>query len=262
MKLNKKKKYLQISLNNDLFEAQEIIRNLPRSSNILVEAGTPLIMKYGANSLSSLVKRPPGGEIVIPVLPSDSKEMQSLVKLFLNSLFDFRPNFLSGSSYDEYTNFDYYFVADIKCADLADKEVKLAKEMGASAATCLGIAPIETIDNFIYRCQKLGLDSVVDMINIENPLFILRKLKTPPDMVILHRGVDESRDNSKQIPYYRIKEIKGNYDMLVAVAGVDDLAGLEEAFFNDANIVILWKAFFNYNKKGINLVKNILAKIQ
>jgi len=152
-------------------------------------------------------------------------------------------------------------VADIKCADLADKEVDIAYRAGVSAATCLGLAPIETIDNFIQKCKQFGLDSAIDMINVENPILVLQKLQNPPDIVILHRGVDETKSSNKQIPYYQIKQIKGSYGILVAVAGADSLASVEEAFFNDADIVVLWQKFYRYSSESIDLVKKILARI-
>ncbi|MGB9680751.1 MAG: orotidine 5'-phosphate decarboxylase / HUMPS family protein, partial [Minisyncoccia bacterium] len=117
-----------------------------------------------------------------------------------------------------------YIVADNKCADLARREVEMMANAGANAATCLGVAPIETIDRFIEECQKFNIDSMVDMMNVENPLAVLKRLKKLPDVVILHRGVDETEfSKEKQIPYYQIKQIKGAYDILVAVAGGDTI---------------------------------------
>jgi len=224
MKLNKKKRYLQVSFNNSLLEAQKIIQELPSSDRVLIEVGTPLIIKYGMKALSFLRQ----------------------YSVYYSS---------NGVSANR------YLVADIKCADLADKEVRLASESGVSAATCLGIAPIETIENFIYQCRNHSLDSVIDMINVENPFLVLQKLRNSPDIVILHRGVDESRVSSEEVPYYQIGKIKGSYDVLVGVAGVDSLADIEKAFFNGADIVILWKAFFNYSKEGIDLINHLLKRI-
>ena len=46
-KLNPKKKYLQVALNSTLGEARKIINSLPVSDRIIIEAGTPLIKRYG-----------------------------------------------------------------------------------------------------------------------------------------------------------------------------------------------------------------------
>ena len=85
-----------------------------------------------------------------------------------------------------------YIVADNKCTDLAAREVQMVAEAGANASTCLGIAPIETIDEFIKECDKAEIDSMIDMMNVEDSLSVLKKLKKLPDVVILHRGVDET----------------------------------------------------------------------
>jgi len=135
-----------------------------------------------------------------------------------------------------------YIVADNKCADLGQREAEIMAKAGASAATCLGVAPIETIDAFIEECEKYGLDSMIDMMNVENALLVLKKLKQLPDVMILHRGVDETEfSKEKQIPYYQIKQIKGSYDILVSVAGGDTIQEVQRALFNDADIVVVWK---------------------
>ena len=53
---------------------------------------------------------------------------------------------------------------------------------------------------------------MIDMMNIDFPINVLRKLKQPPQVVILHRGVDEERDNrEKMLPLHEIRRIKANY---------------------------------------------------
>ena len=44
-----------------------------------------------------------------------------------------------------------YIVADLKCMDRGSTEVEAAMEAGASAVTCLGLAPVETINEFIKK---------------------------------------------------------------------------------------------------------------
>jgi bifunctional enzyme Fae/Hps len=70
-----------------------------------------------------------------------------------------------------------YIVADLKCMDRGSREVEAAAEAGVSVATCLGLAPIETINEFIRECGKAGIDSMIDMMNVENALAVLKKLK-------------------------------------------------------------------------------------
>ncbi len=156
-----------------------------------------------------------------------------------------------------------YIVADNKCADLAAREVEMMANAGANAATCLGVAPIETIDRFIEECQKFNIDSMVDMMNVESALAVLKKLKKLPDVVMLHRGVDETEfSKEKQIPYYQIKQIKGNYNVLVAVAGGDTIREVQRAIFNDADIVVVWKNFYQPSAETAQLAKSFLKEIK
>ena len=156
-----------------------------------------------------------------------------------------------------------YIVADNKCADLAAREVEMMANAGANASTCLGVAPIETIDSFIEECAKFNIDSMIDMMNVENALSVLKKLKKLPNVVMLHRGVDESEfSKEKQIPYYQIKQIKGNYNILVAVAGGDTIREVQRAIFNDADIVVVWKNFYQSNIETAKLAESFLGEIK
>ncbi|MBI4276593.1 orotidine 5'-phosphate decarboxylase, partial [Candidatus Uhrbacteria bacterium] len=117
---------------------------------------------------------------------------------------------------------DAYIVADLKTMDRGETEVSIASRYGANAAIALGLAPIETLNAFIAACEANGLDAMIDMMNVEFALTILRALKKPPQVVLLHRGVDEEHFNrEKQIPYHEIARVKGNYNILLSIAGGD-----------------------------------------
>jgi 3-keto-L-gulonate-6-phosphate decarboxylase len=123
--------------------------------------------------------------------------------------------------------------------DGALEEVDLAHNAGASAATVLGSASVETINLFIKRCKELNVISMIDMINIEEPLKILMKLNQPPDVVILHKGRDEETTRGKVIKYKHINKIRSKYDVLISAAGGVDLKEASSAIFNGANIVVV-----------------------
>src|SRR3989304_8995191 len=138
-----------------------------------------------------------------------------------------------------------YVVADLKTMDRGSTEVILAKQGGASGAIALGQAPVETINAFIESCDANGIDSMVDMMNVEHPIKILRKLKKIPDVVVLHRGVDEETFNrDKPIPYIQINKVRASFNLLIAIAGGDTIREVQRAVFNDANIVVVWKEFY------------------
>jgi bifunctional enzyme Fae/Hps len=156
-----------------------------------------------------------------------------------------------------------YIVADTKCADLALRDVKMVVEAGAKAATCLGVAPIETIDRFIEECKRQGIDSMIDMMNVPDPVNVLKKLKSLPNIVVLHRGVDETEfSKEKQIPFYQINQIKDNFDVFVSVAGGDTIEEVQRAIFNGADIVVVWKAFYQSTAETTKLAEEFLKEIK
>jgi 3-keto-L-gulonate-6-phosphate decarboxylase len=103
----------------------------------------------------------------------------------------------------------------------------------------MGSAPTEALDIFIETCDELGMDSMVDMMFVERPLKVLRPLKKPPTVAVLHRGRDEERTRGKVIQYKQINKIKSKYDILVSAAGGVDLKEAQTASFNGANIVVV-----------------------
>lgn len=158
---------------------------------------------------------------------------------------------------------DVYIVADTKCMDRGKTEVQIAKMGGASAATALGAAPLETINYFISACNELGLDSMVDMIGVEQPIKVLRKLKKQPTVVVLHRGVDEEAfDKNKPIPYIQINKVRSSFNTLISIAGGDSIREVQRAIFNDANIVVVWKNFYSPDSNTATLAEEFLKEIK
>jgi bifunctional enzyme Fae/Hps len=214
--LNKRSRYLQIALNNDLDEARSIIRQLPRSDRILVEAGTPLIKTYGYQGIREIVNAWRG-----------------------------------------------YVVADLKTMDRGNTEAMLAHTAGASGAIAAGQAPIETLNEFIKSCADLGIDSMVDMMNVAQPIQVLRKIKKMPNVVILHRGVDEETFNrTKPIPFVQINKVKSSYDVMISIGGGDTIREVERATFNGADIVLVWKEFYQATNQTAQLANDFLAAIK
>ena len=225
MILEKKKKYLQIALNSTLGEASEIISNLPVSDRIILEAGTQLIKRYGTQAIRSIYEL--------------WKEQLSESKIIP------------------------YIVADLKTMDRAETEILISKEAGASGVICLGQAPLETINSFIDSCEKNGIDSMLDMMNIEYPVKILLLLRKQPDVVILHRGVDEEKFNkNKPIPYVQINKVLSSFDVMLSIAGGDTIREVQRAIFNGADIVLVWKEFYHSSKQTDSLAKEFLAEIK
>lgn len=157
-----------------------------------------------------------------------------------------------------------YIVADLKCMDRGSREVEAAERAGASAATCLGLAPVETIDEFVSRCEAVGIDSMLDMMNVEFPFEVLQKLKKRPRIVVLHRGVDENeRNREKRIPHEQIHRIKGTYDnILISVAGGEKTRDVTRTFFNDADIAVVWKSIYESPQDTASLAAEFLKLVR
>lgn len=129
-------------------------------------------------------------------------------------------------------------VADIKTSDGAIEEVNMVKEAGANAVTVLGSSPTETLNLFIEECKRLNVYSMVDMLGIEEPLKRVKELKSPPDVIILHKGRDEESTRGKIIGYKNINKIRSKYNVLISAAGGVDLKEARSAIFNGANIIV------------------------
>jgi bifunctional enzyme Fae/Hps len=130
-------------------------------------------------------------------------------------------------------------VADLKTLDGAYAEVAMARAAGANAVTTLGSAPVETLDIFVASCAELGIDSMIDMLAVDDPLRVISALKCPPDVVILHRGRDEESTRGKVIQYRHVNRIKSKFNVIISAAGGVDLKEARSAIFNGASIVVV-----------------------
>jgi 3-keto-L-gulonate-6-phosphate decarboxylase len=134
---------------------------------------------------------------------------------------------------------------------------------GASAAVALGSAPLETLDAFVAACAAAGIDCMIDMMNVDFPLSVLRAMKYPPHVVIIHRGVDEEHfTKGKQIALHEIRRVKGAYDLMISIAGGDTPREVQSAVFNDADIVVVWKSVYRKSADTNTLVESFLKQIQ
>ena len=136
---------------------------------------------------------------------------------------------------------DMFIVADLKTLDVGKVEVDLAFDETADAVVASGLAASETVDKFIYEAKRLGIYAVVDMMNVEDPVQKLQMLKTFPDIVILHRGIDVERRTGKT-RWDLIKEMRQAFKeqkFLVAVAGGIIPETAPEALARGADIIIV-----------------------
>lgn len=131
-----------------------------------------------------------------------------------------------------------HLVADLKTADGAAGEVEMVHAAGATAATILGSSPTESLDLFIAQCQARGMDSMIDMIGVHDPLRVLMDLQRPPSVVVLHLGRDEESSRGKVIQYRHVNRIRSKFAVLISAAGGVGLKEARSAIFNGAGIVV------------------------
>jgi len=133
-----------------------------------------------------------------------------------------------------------FFVADLKTLDVGKVEVDLAYDETADAVVAAGLAPPETLDAFIHEAKRLAVYGVVDMMNVEDPLKKLKSLKEFPEIVILHRGIDQ--ETGRQHGLEIIPEIRQTFKdkkFLIAVAGGIVPETAKEALQKGADIIIV-----------------------
>lgn len=180
--------YLQVALDVPTIENMEfIINSLPKSDRIIIEAGTPLIKRFGIEIIEHI------------------REL-----------------------------FDGFIVADLKTMDTGRIEVRMAFECTANAVALSGVAPKSTILKGIHECQKCGIMSYLDVINVENPLKLYNSLELKPDVLMVHRAIDEEsfniqRDLKEDEYGVRANAIKkDDIDALLGIAGGVSFENVDE----------------------------------
>ena len=135
---------------------------------------------------------------------------------------------------------DFFMVADLKTLDVGKVEADIAYEDTADAVVAAGLAPPETLDAFVHEAKRLGIYAVIDMLNVEDVLGKLKSLKEFPDIVILHRGIDQ--ESGRTCGLERIKIIRQTFTgkkFLIAVAGGIVPETAKEALEQGADILIV-----------------------
>ena len=187
--------YLQIALDvTDIEKAKDILQRLPASDRIILEAGTPLVKKYGTGIVH---------------------ELRAFAK-------------------------DSFIIADLKTLDVGQVEVDVAFEETADAMVVSGLASKETVDKFIYEAKRLGVYSIVDMMDVSDPLHALERYEELPHVVIIHRGIDAEKGGAPR--WNLVGEIKKAFKekkMLVAVAGGIEPSNIKNALDAQADIIIV-----------------------
>ncbi len=191
--------YLQVALDiPNLEQMLSVVKQLPRSDHLIIEAGTPLIKRYGLGIIQKI------------------REINPSV----------------------------FIVADLKTLDTGNLEVRIAADEGADAVVISGLASIETIEKAIAEAKKTGMYSIIDMLNVSDPIALLKSLSIKPEVVELHRAIDLEAKAAKH--RWNIEEVKKiSEKILVAVAGGIKAENAKEAIEAGADIIIVGRAITN-----------------
>jgi bifunctional enzyme Fae/Hps len=188
--------YLQVAMDLvDRNHMQKVLEELPESDHLIIEAGTPLIKKFGLSIISEI-----------------RKIRQSA-----------------------------FIVADLKTLDTGNLEARMAADAGADAVVISGLAPLSTIEKAIQEARKTGIYTVLDTLNVSDPVAVIGQLKLKPDVVELHRAIDiEDTDHAwGDIPAIRKA---GGERMLIATAGGIRQHVVKDALRAGADIVVVGRA--------------------
>jgi len=188
--------YLQVALDLvDMAKVASVLTGLPENDHLIIEAGTPLIKKFGLSVLSEIRK--------------------------------YKPN--------------AFIIADLKILDTGNLEARMAADATADAVVISGLAPASTMEKAIAEARKVGIYSIIDMLNVQNPARVIEKLKVKPDIVELHRAIDveETAHAWGDIP--AIKKAAGG-KLLVATAGGVRTNVVKDALKAGADILVVGRA--------------------
>ncbi len=205
--------YLQIAFDEpNIDKVINIIETLPNDDRITIEAGTPLIKRYGTDTIQEIR--------------------------------DVKP--------------DSFIVADLKTLDTGALETEIAFNGGADAIVVSGLAPVPTIDNVISAAREMDIYSIIDTLNVVNPIQTLLNIENSPDIIELHRGIDiENTSHS----WGNINEIKILFsDILVAVAGGVQVNNVKTAMNSGADIIVAGRAITAMPEPG-NMAKIFLDEL-
>jgi bifunctional enzyme Fae/Hps len=188
--------YLQVALDLvDMGKVAKVLKELPENDHLIIEAGTPLIKKFGLGVISELRK--------------------------------LRPN--------------AFIIADMKILDTGNLEARMAADASADAVVVSGLAPASTMEKAIAEARKVGIYSVVDMLNVQNPTKVIEKLKNKPDIVELHRAIDTEDTAHAWGDIAAIKKAAGG-KLLVATAGGVRVNVVQDALKAGADILVVGRA--------------------
>jgi bifunctional enzyme Fae/Hps len=117
----------------------------------------------------------------------------------------------------------------------------MAADASADALVVSGLAPVQTLEKAITEAKKTGIYSVMDMLNVPDPVKVIKSLAVKPDIVELHRAIDAEREEHAWGDIPALKKAGGSR-MLVATAGGIRVPVVKAAVKAGADIIVVGRA--------------------
>jgi len=188
--------YLQVAMDLvDMGKVAQVLKEVPQNDHVIIEAGTPLIKKFGLHAIGEIRK--------------------------------LRPN--------------AFIIADMKILDTGNLEARMAADATADAVVVSGLAPTSTIEKAISEARKVGIYSIIDMLNVQNPAKLIEKLKVKPDIFELHRAIDTEETAHAWGDIPAMKKAAGG-KLLVATAGGIRVEVVKDALKAGADILVVGRS--------------------
>lgn len=134
-----------------------------------------------------------------------------------------------------------FVIADLKTLDTGNLEARMAADATADAVVVSGLAPLPTIEKALTEAKKTGIYSVIDMLNVADPVAVLRSLTVKPDVVELHRPIDCKDECHAWNQIAAIREVGGSR-LLVATAGGIRVENVRDALAAGSQIIVVGRA--------------------
>jgi len=104
-----------------------------------------------------------------------------------------------------------------------------------------GLAPVSTVEKAIVEAKKTGIYSIVDMLNVADPVRMIEGLSVKPDIVELHRAIDAEETKHAWGNIAALKKAAGG-KLLVATAGGIRAEVVKDALKAGADILVVGRA--------------------
>ena len=134
-----------------------------------------------------------------------------------------------------------FIIADLKTLDTGNLEARMAADATADAVVVSGLAPLATIEKVLAEAKKTGIYSVIDMLNVTDPVAVIAALKVKPDIVELHRAIDCEESCHVWGNIEGMRQAAGG-KLLVATAGGIRADKVREAVSLGADILVVGRA--------------------